>query len=351
MKAAQIVEHGAPLEIREVPDPAPEPHEAVLRVLASGVCRSDWHNWMGDWGWLGAHVDLPRTPGHEFVGEIVAVGSDVTAVRVGQRVTVPFHEACGRCASCRSGKANLCDNLLSLGMSHDGTYAQYVKIPTADFNCIPVPESVSDAAASAIGCRLMTAFHAVTDQGQIRPGEWLAVHGAGGLGLSAVQIGTAAGANVVAVDIDPAKLVLAEQEGAAATVTASDEVDVPAAVKDVTGGGAHVSLDALGIEATVVNSVSSLRKAGRHVQAGMTSAAESGSVALPIDTIVTQELTLVGSHGNPHSHYPQLLSLISSGRLAPQSLVQRHVSLSEAGTVLAEMSAFRTAGLTVIDRF
>ncbi|MGW9048123.1 zinc-dependent alcohol dehydrogenase family protein [Streptomyces lydicus] len=351
MKAAQIVEYGQPLQIRSLAEPTPGPDDAVLRVLASGICRSDWHAWMGDWGWLGGRVELPRTPGHELAGEVVAVGSAVRNVRIGDKVTVPFHEACGTCAYCRSGHANICDNMQALGLSHDGGYAEYAKIPTADFNCIRLPENVTPLAASAIGCRFMTAFHAVTQQGQVRAGQWLAVHGAGGVGLSAVQIAAAAGANVVAVDIDPAKLALAKQQGASHTVQATETTDVPAAVKDITQGGAHVSIDALGIRTTISNSVRSLRKTGRHVQVGLTGAEEAGEVGLPIDVITTSELTIVGSHGNPHSNYPLLLSLVDAGRLAPETLVQRTVALDQATEVLSEMSDFRTAGLTVIDRF
>ncbi|KPI02579.1 Alcohol dehydrogenase GroES domain protein [Actinobacteria bacterium OK074] len=351
MKAAQIVEYGKPLQIRDLPEPAPGPDDAVLRVIASGICRSDWHAWMGDWGWLGGQIELPRTPGHELAGEVVAVGSAVRSVRVGDRVTVPFHEACGTCPQCRSGRANLCDNMRALGLSEDGGYAEYVRIPVADFNCVQLPDEVTPLAASAIGCRFMTAFHAVTHQGQVRAGQWLAVHGAGGVGLSVVQIASAAGANVVAVDIDPLKLALAEKQGAARTVLATESTDVPAAVKDATGGGAHVSIDALGIRATVVNSVRCLRKSGRHVQVGLTGSAEAGEVALPIDAITTGELTVVGSHGNPHSNYPALLSLVAAGRLTPESLVQRTVSLDRATDVLGEMGTFRTTGLTVINRF
>jgi D-arabinose 1-dehydrogenase-like Zn-dependent alcohol dehydrogenase len=351
VRAAQIVQYGDPLEVREVPDPVPESDGVVLAVLASGICRSDWHGWMGDWGWLGGQIDLPRTPGHEIAGEVVAAGPEVRSVRLGDRVTVPFHLACGTCAHCRSGRANLCDNMQVLGLWRDGGYAEYVQIPNADFNCVRVPDNVTPLAASAIGCRFMTAFHAVSGQGQVRPGEWVAVHGAGGVGLSSVQIASAAGASVVAVDIDPAKLSLAKEQGATCTINASVEQDVPAAVREVTGGGAHVSIDALGIRTTVVNSVRSLRKRGRHVQVGLTSAEDAGEIALPIDLITIGELTVVGSHGNPHTSYPRLLSLVSSGRLAPQTLVLRTVSLDQAGDVLSAMSDFTTNGLTVIDRF
>ncbi|WP_280433536.1 zinc-dependent alcohol dehydrogenase family protein [Nocardia brasiliensis] len=351
MRAAQIVEYGAPLVVRELPDPAPAPNGVVLAVRATGICRSDWHAWQGDWGWMGGQVALPRTLGHELVGEVVAVGADVRTVRLGDHVTVPFHLACGACAQCRSGQANLCDAMQVLGFWCDGGYAEFVPIPDADFNCVRVPETLTPVAASAIGCRFMTAFHAVTGQGRARPGEWVAIHGVGGVGLAAVQIATAAGACVVAVDIDAAKLALAEEQGALATVDASAEADVPAAVQAATDGGAHVSIDALGTRVTVVNSLRSLRKRGRHVQVGLTSADDAGQIAIPVDTVTLGELTIIGSHGNPHTGYPRLLTLVESGRLTPQSLVQRTVALEQAGDVLAAMSDFSTSGITVIDRF
>jgi D-arabinose 1-dehydrogenase-like Zn-dependent alcohol dehydrogenase len=350
MKAIRIVGHGAPLELREIPDPTPGAGEAVLHVRASGICRSDWHGWMGDWDWLGASGEIPRTPGHELVGEVVAVGADVD-LAPGARVTVPFHEACGRCHYCHTGRANLCDNQTVLGLTHDGGYAEFVSIPNADFNCVAVPDEVSDLAASAMGCRFMTAFHAVTHQGQVRPGEWVAVHGAGGLGLSTVQIASAAGARVVAVDIDQEKITLAEKHGAVAGVNGRQVSDVPAAIEEITGGGADVSVDALGVRETIRNSVLCLRKSGRHVQVGMTGSDEAGAVDVPIDVITTKELHLVGGLGNPHTAYAPLLSLVASGRLRPDALVQNTVPLAEAGTVLAEMSDYRTVGLTVIDRF
>ncbi|RDI62788.1 zinc-dependent alcohol dehydrogenase family protein [Nocardia pseudobrasiliensis] len=351
MRAAQIVEYGAPLEIREIPDPAPESDGVVLSVLASGICRSDWHGWMGDWGWMGGQVELPRTLGHEIVGEVVAAGPEVREVRIGDRVTVPFHLACGVCGYCRAGQANVCDNMQVLGFWRDGGYAEYVRIPNADFNCVPVPDSLTPVAAGAIGCRFMTAFHAVVGQGRVRPGEWLAVHGVGGVGLSCVQIARAAGASVVAVDIDAEKLELARAQGATHTVHAGVESDVPAAVREATGGGAHVSIDALGARATMLNSIRSLRKRGRHVQVGLTGAADAGEIALPVDEITIAELSIVGSHGNPHTSYPRLLALVAADRLTPQTLVRRTVSLDQAGDVLAAMSDFTTHGITVIDRF
>jgi D-arabinose 1-dehydrogenase-like Zn-dependent alcohol dehydrogenase len=347
MKAAVMVAQREPLEIREMPDPTPGPHDAVVRVEAEGICRSDWHAWMGDWSWIGFSPQLPIIPGHELGGVVEAVGSEVRSVQVGDRVTVPFHEGCGRCTYCLGGRPNLCDNPQVLGFSHDGGYAQFVRVPNAEFNCIKLPEGVESRVAAAIGCRYMTGYHAVTRQGQIRPGQWVAVHGAGGVGLSAIQVANAAGAQVIAVDIDDAKLQKAMEEGAIATLNARTE-DVPAAIKEITRGGAHVSIDALGISDTVTNSILCLRKGGRHVQVGLTTQNEHGMVALPVDAMVVMELEFVGSLGNPHPDYAGLLALVERGKLQPQSLITRDVALEEASDVLRSMTDFKTVGFNVI---
>ena len=350
MRAAVMVAHRQPLEVKEVPDPAPGPRDAVIRMQAEGICRSDWHAWMGDWTWVGFSPPPPIIPGHEMGGVVEAVGSEVRQIQVGDRVTVPFHEGCGHCPHCLSGFSNRCDNIQVPGFTHDGGYAELARIPNADFNLIKLPEAVDAITAAAIGCRYMTAYHGVTMQGQVQPGQWVAVHGAGGVGLSAVQIASAVGAQVVAVDIDGAKLEKAQEEGAVAAVNALD-ANVPEAVKEITKGGAHVSIDALGIRDTALNSVLSLRKGGRHVQIGLTTQNEQGMVALPIDVIVLMELQIVGSLGNPHSQYPGLLALVERGKVQPKSLVTREVALDEASDILQSMSDFKTVGFNVITRF
>lgn len=349
MKAARLVELGSPLVIDDVPEPDPGPRDAVVKVEFEGICRTDWHTWVGDWSWIGLAPSLPITMGHEFAGAVVAVGPEVTTIKVGDRVAVPFHEACGRCAYCRAGRSNLCDALEFLGMTHDGGYAEYVNVLNAEVNCVPLPDAVSFDAAAALGCRFMTAWHALQHQASLRAGEWLAVHGVGGIGLSAVQIGTALGAGVVAVDIDERKLAAAREQGATVTVNAR-ESDVVEAVKQATGGGAHVALGGLGTASLVNAALMSLRKGGRLVQVGLTSKAEQGIVGIPLDELIEAELTIVGSVGNPHIHLPALLELVAAGRLDPAVLVTERVPLDGAQGVLERMSEFDTVGFTVIDR-
>jgi propanol-preferring alcohol dehydrogenase len=350
VKAARLVEIGKPLAIEDVATPDPGPRDAVVKVALEGICRTDWHTWQGDWSWVGLAPPLPITMGHEFAGELVEVGSEVKGVKVGDRVAVPFHEACGSCRYCRAGRTNLCDALEFLGMTHDGGYAEFVRVVNADLNCIPLPDTVSNDAATALGCRFMTAWHAVVHQAGLRAGEWLAVHGVGGIGLSAVQIGTALGAGVIAVDIDERKLHAAREQGAAVTIDARDG-DVPGAVKEVTGGGADVSLGGLGAAPLVYAALMCLRKGGRLVQVGLTSKEEQGIVGIPLDELIEAELTIIGSVGNPHQHLPALLALVGDGRLRPDALVTERVGLEQAKDVLERMTTFDTVGFSLIDRF
>lgn len=347
MKAARITEFRQPITIENIDDPAgPDPHDAIVRVEATGICRSDWHGWMGDWAWLGLSPELPITPGHEFGGEIMAVGKDVQGFKAGDRVTVPFHYACGHCEYCHGGTPNRCAELGVYGFSWDGSFAEYIVVRNAGLNLIPLPDNVDARTAAALGCRFMTGYHGIL-RGGVKPGEWVAIHGAGGVGLSAIQVAHAVGSQVIAVDIDDEKLEKARQEGADAVVNARSE-NVPEAIHEITRGGAHVGIDALGIKDTVLNSVLSLRKGGRHVQIGLTTSEEEGNVALPMDVLTASEFEIRGSLGIPHPDYPGLLSLVANGRLNPQSLIEREVGLADVNDVFDDMTHFRTKGFNIV---
>jgi alcohol dehydrogenase len=334
---------GGPLSVQDVPAPSASPGGVVVRVGASGVCRSDWHGWQGhDPG-----IVLPHVPGHELAGTVEAVGPLVTSWKVGDRVTVPFVCACGRCASCLAGDHQVCSAQTQPGFTHWGSFAELVALEAADVNLVALPEVMSFSTAASLGCRYATAFRAVVQQGRVRPGEWVVVHGCGGVGLSAVQVAVAAGAQVVAVDVSPAALSLASSLGAAAVVDASS-ADVVDAVREATGGGAALSLDALGSPETCVNSVLALRPRGRHVQVGLLPPA-AGRPLVPMERVVALELELLGSHGMAAHDYPALLSLVAAGRLRPDLLVTREIGLGEAGAALAEVG--RRPGITVITSF
>ncbi len=353
MRAARMTAFRRPMHVGEVPVTAPRADGAVVRVEACGVCRSDWHFWNQDLGWIGFNLSLPAVLGHEVGGVVEEVGRDVRTVKVGDRVTIPFHEADGTCAECRAGYQNLCDHMIAPPVHRMGGWAQYITVTAADLNCIRLPDGVDSLSAAALGCRYMTAYRAVVDRGRVQPGQWLAVHGCGGIGLSAVQIASAADAMVVAVDVDDGKLAKARDEGAAATVNARGLTpeQVGQAVKDATGGGTHVSLEALGRAFTFHQSIQSLRKRGRHVQVGITSKEERGQVAVPVDMLVMMEWEVVGSLGNPHPKYAELLALVARQKLRPARLVTREIALANVTDTLERMTRFETVGFEVITRF
>ena len=196
----------------------------------------------------------------------------------------------------------------------------------------------------------MTSYHGVADRGEVSGGDWVVVNGCGGIGLSAIQVAAALGAQVIAVDLDESKLSKARSEGALETINATDG-DVPERVKEMTSGGANVSVDALGIEATMLNSVNSLRKGGIHVQIGITSAEEAGQVALPIDLITMSEIEFRGSLGLPNQNYPAMLNMVASGKLHPETIVSERIGLDAVPGVVDSMTTFQTMGFTTITDF
>lgn len=346
MKAVLYEAFGAQPQLVTVPDPEPEPHGVVVRVRATGICRSDWHGWLGhDPG-----ISLPHVPGHELAGEIEAIGREVTRWRVGDRVTVPFVGGCGACPQCRAGQQQVCDHQFQPGFTHWGSFAERVSIHRADTNLVRLPEMLDFATAASLGCRFATSFRAVIDQGRTAAGQWVAVHGCGGVGLSAVMIASAVGADVIAIDIDEDKLAAARELGAAAVVHGEQVGDVPAAVVELSGGGAHVSIDALGHPLTCANSIRSLRKRGRHVQVGLM-VADYSSPAVPMDRIIADELEILGSHGMQAHRYPDLLAMIEAGRLRPERLVGRRIGLAESIDALVRMDRSRAVGVTVVTDF
>ena len=346
MRAVLYEAFGQRPSVETVPDPEPAPDGVVIEVRATGVCRSDWHGWMGH----DPDIALPHVPGHELAGVVAEVGPRVTGWRVGDRVTVPFVSGCGVCQECRSGNQQVCADQFQPGFTAWGSFAEHVAIPRADLNLVGIPDEMDAATAASLGCRFATAFRAVVDQGRVRGGEWVAVHGCGGVGLSAVMIAAAHGARVVAVDISDDALSLARQLGAEEVVNAASVADVPDAITDVTDGGAHLSLDALGNPVTCVNSVRSLRTRGRHVQVGLLLASQS-TPPIPMDAVVAAELEILGSHGMPAHRYDAMLGMITAGTLRPDQLIGARIGLDESVDALVAMDDFRGVGATVITRF
>lgn len=346
MKAAVYRSFGGPIAIEEVTDPTAPEGGVVLKVEATGICRSDWHGWRGH----DPDIALPHVPGHELAGTVVELGKGIRNWMVGDRVTLPFVCGCGRCPPCRAGDQQVCDHQFQPGFTHWGSFAPYVAVHYADMNLVRLPASLDSVSAAALGCRFVTAFRALEAQAKLRAGDWLAVHGCGGVGLSAVMIGRAMGARVIAVDISKDKLDAALALGADLLLDASSIPDVGAAIRELTGGGAQVSMDALGSRATCYNSVACLAKRGRHVQVGLMLGGHSRP-ELPMDLVIARELELYGSHGIQAHRYGALLGMVEAGLLAPQRLVSSRLTLVEGIEHLTRMDAFPGTGIAVIDRF
>ena len=346
MRAAIYEQFGQPLTIQQLPDPTPRKHGVVIRVMATGLCRSDWHGWMGH----DPDIRLPHVPGHELAGTVEAAGPAVTRWQPGDRVTLPFVCGCGRCPQCASGNHQVCDRQFQPGFTHWGSFAEYVAVDRADVNLVRIPEEIDFVTAASLGCRFVTAFRAIVDQGRVGAGQWVAVHGCGGVGLSAIMIASALGANVVGVDIGDDKLDLARAAGACATVNATTTPAVVDRILDLSDGGVHVSIDALGSPTTCFNSVANLRKRGRHIQVGLM-LAQHRHPRVPMDRVIAFELEILGSHGMQAHRYPAMLAMIRSGKLAPHKLIGKTIDLAAALDELVNMDRFEMTGVTVIDTF
>ena len=346
MRAVYFEKFIEPPRIQNLPDPTPESHGVVLKVEATGLCRSDWHGWMGH----DADITLPHVPGHELAGTIVALGKDVKGWSIGDRVTAPFVCACGICPECTSGNQQVCDRQFQPGFTHWGSFAEYVALPYADTNLVAVPESMTFNTAASLGCRFATSFRAIVHQGKTSGGQWVAIHGCGGVGLSAIMIARALGAQVIAIDINPAALEKARELGAEAAINAREVADVVEAVQEISKGGVHVSMDALGNPDTCFNSIANLRKRGKHIQVGLM-VADYSEPKIPMGRVLAHELEIYGSHGMQAYEYPKMLSMIETGTLEPEKLITRTISLDEAPAALMEMNNFNQIGVTIIDSF
>jgi len=339
MKAIYFTEFKGTLSVVDIAIPVPTDAGVVIKVQATGLCRSDWHAWMGH----DSDIVLPHVPGHEFAGVISSVGSLVSKFAVGDRVTVPFVCGCGKCTYCLRGDAQVCPTQTQPGFTGFGSFAEYVAIDNADFNLINIPSEVSFATAAALGCRFATAYRGLIKRAKLKDSEKVVIYGCGGVGLSAVMIAKAQGAIVYAVDINDGALEVAASLGAQ-TIN-SHTSDPVAFLQNL--GGADVAVDALGSEATAGASVLSLARGGRHLQLGLL-LTPSGLTAMPMARVIAWELTLLGSHGMAARDYPEMLALVASGALNPSLLVKREVGIEEGAIALADLDSQGAAGITII---
>lgn len=330
--------------VKEVPVPEIDENGILVKTMANGVCRSDWHVWTGDQGIVQEII------GHEFAGIVEEVGSNIKNFKRGDRVIVPFSGSDGTCPHCIAGNTNLCDSFLVPGTAYQGGYGEYVAVPLGDRNAVHLPEALSYADAAALGCRFMTAYHGIVDKVEVLPGEKVVVYGCGGVGLSTIQVASSMGAFVIGVDINEGNLELAKKLGADYVVNSKNENPVEA-VMEITKGGADVSVDALGIKETCINGINSLRKGGRHLQVGVTTQKEGGFIGIPIDEMVIAEKSFITTLGIPASRFTPLLNQVALGKLNPSKMVSGHIKLSDVENIYHDMSDFKVTGTYVVTDF
>jgi len=345
MKAALYNEFQGPISIANVIDPNPSEFGVVIKVEASGLCLSDWHGWMGH----DPDIVLPHVPGHELAGTIMSVGKKVKNWRAGQRVTVPFVGGCGSCNYCLEGNQQVCDFQFQPGFTAWGSFAEFVVIDYADINLVELPADMNFLEAAALGCRFITAYRGVREQGKLTSDQTIAVHGCGGVGLSVIQIAKGIGAKVIAIDINEQKCNLAKDLGADYTINAAT-TDVVQAVKELSGGGVHVSVDALGHSITCINSIMGLRKRGKHIQIGLMTESHAAP-SIPMANIVANELEILGSHGMQAHKYPEMFNFIDKAGINLGNMIAKTISLEEVPVHLPKMYENSSSGITVVNSF
>jgi len=353
MRAAVYRAFSGPITIESLPRPTAPADGVVIQVLATGVCRSDWHGWKGHDSDIEDH-GMPFVPGHEVSGIIIEAGERVTKFKMGDHVAVPFILSCGKCCMCsRHNRPTICERQEQPGFTMMGSYAEYLALPRADRNLSIIPKGVSFVEAAALGCRFTTAYRAVIQQGGLNNSTsetTVAVFGCGGLGLSCIMIAAAHGAKqIIAIDVSDEALKKAKEVGANNTINARKE-NVQTRVKDMTNGmGADLTIDAAGFKATCEDAIHCARRGGRMVQVGLPIGGQNPAV--PMGMVVGKELEIVGSHGCAAEDMPAILSLVQSGRLDPKQLIEKEVTLEEGAQALMDMDRGSPIGMVMITQF
>jgi propanol-preferring alcohol dehydrogenase len=336
MQAAFVEQFGQPLVLREVPIPRPGPGQILVKTEACGVCHTDLHAASGDWPLKPA---LPFIPGHEGIGIVVALGADVTAVREGDRVGVPWlYSACGHCEYCLAGREPVCPDAQFGGFSRNGGFADYI---VADPNYVAhIPSGLAARDAAPLICAGITSYKGIKET-QAKPGEWIVISGIGGLGHLAVQYAKAMGLQVCAVDIDAGKLTHATGLGADATVDARTD-DAIDAVRTITGGGAHGVLITAPSLAAFKQGVGMTRKWGTCVLVGL----PAGEFPTPLFDVVANCITIRGSFVGSRLDMAEALSFAVHGKVRADIELQR---LSAINSVFTRLKSGDVASRVVLD--
>lgn len=339
MRAMAVVDYDAPLELMDLPQPEVKPGHVLIRVLACGVCYSDYKTSKGKMVYSPT-LKLPHVPGHEICGEIVEVGPD-TDWQVGDRVVVYHYWPCNHCAYCQRGLENLCINLVGwVGFTHPGGFEEYLVAPGEKL--LKVPDGIPAEMATSATCASGTAYRAVVTQGQVKAGETVVVLGVGGVGLQAVQVAQASGAHTIAVDIDPRKLEAVQRLNPAGVAQAGDEAE--AMVKDLTAGlGVDVVIDTVGHHGTLEQVSQLVRRAGRVVAVGY----QTGQLTSILSTqLVLHEVQVIGSRYALQHEMQRVLGLFAAGKV--QAMIDDVLPLEQANEAFDRLERGEVVGRTVL---
>lgn len=341
MRAAVYRGNGAGLVVEDRPTPAPGTGEILVEVAACGVCHTDLH-------YLDHGTPTFKPPpiilGHEVAGTVSGVGAGGEAFAAGDRVLLPAVLTCGTCEACRSGRENICENGRMLGNHVDGGYAEYVVAPAKD--AFRLPPEIPLVEGAIIADALTTPYHAVVNRGRVRPGDAVVVIGAGGIGLNIVQMASAVGARVVAVDVAEEKLAWARRMGAAHTIHGPSVQRVDKEVRNATGGGADVAFEAVGRGDTQEQALACLKTGGRLVMVGYS----PGTMALNAGRVMFRELEIVGSLGCRPVDYPRVIELARQGRVKVAELVTHRFRLDEIDLAFDALRSGESIRSVVIPR-
>jgi len=336
MKAAMFHGPNQPLKIEAVEIPKIGPDEILVKVAACGVCHTDL-------GYIDHGVPTFKKPplilGHEPSGTVEKVGESVTNFAVGDRVVLPAVLTCGKCAYCRTGRENICLNMVMYGNHVDGAYAEFVKAPGKD--ALHLPEEIPLIEGCIIADAISTPYHAVKNRGEVKPGDSVVVFGCGGVGINVVQIAAATGASVVAVDVLPIKLEWAKKLGAVETINAKEVEDVGKAVRKLTDGGADIAFEVIGNPTTIEQAFGCVRGGGRLVVVGYT----HKDISVNAGRIMFREMEIVGSLGCRPIDYPKLIEMVRIGKIKVKELVTEKFSLgdiNDAFDVMRKGESLRT---------